>query len=246
MEHIPKIIHQTWKSANIPNQYLAWSSSWKRLHPGYEYRFWTDRDIDALIDDVFPEWKQIYENYHQRISRIDLARYLILFRYGGVYADLDEECIAPIDSLLENRQFVIGEEPRSHLNLGMAIRRNLTHLLCPTVIASVPKHPFWNHLFTWLLKSATEPGALDATGPFLLARAYSDYKGPPIDVVPSNCFYPFDKFQIMKILISELAEQEINLIRSDQDYPIWSPYDAVEAADTMLKVLKTTKNQDHA
>ena len=55
-----------------------------------------------------------------------------------------------------------------------------------------------------------------------------------------------DKFQIMKILISELAEQEINLIRSDQDYPIWSPYDAVEAADTMLKVLKTTKNQDHA
>ena len=67
-----------------------------------------------------------------------------------------------------------------------------------------------------------------------------------------------DKFQIMQILISELAEQEINLIRSelaeqeinlirsDQDYPIWSPYDAVEAADTMLKVLKTAKNQDHA
>jgi len=54
-----------------------------------------------------------------------------------------------------------------------------------------------------------------------------------------------DKFQIMQILISELAEQEIDLIRSDQDYPVWSPYDAVEAADTMLKVLKRAKNQDH-
>jgi len=55
-----------------------------------------------------------------------------------------------------------------------------------------------------------------------------------------------DKFQIMQILISELAEQEIDLIRSDQDYPVWSPYDAVEAANTMLKVLKTAKNQDNA
>jgi hypothetical protein len=55
-----------------------------------------------------------------------------------------------------------------------------------------------------------------------------------------------DKFQIMQILISELAEQEIDLIRSDQDYPVWSSYDAVEAANTMLKVLKTAKNQDNA
>ena len=55
-----------------------------------------------------------------------------------------------------------------------------------------------------------------------------------------------DKFQIMQILISELAEQEIDLIRADQNYPVWSPYDAVEAADTMLKLLKTAKNQENA
>jgi hypothetical protein len=52
-----------------------------------------------------------------------------------------------------------------------------------------------------------------------------------------------DKFHIMQILISELAQQETDLIKPDQAYPVWSPYDAVEAADTMLKVLKT---QDHA
>jgi hypothetical protein len=52
-----------------------------------------------------------------------------------------------------------------------------------------------------------------------------------------------DKFHIMQILISELAQQETDLIKPDQSYPVWSPYDAVEAADTMLEVLKT---QDHA
>jgi hypothetical protein len=55
-----------------------------------------------------------------------------------------------------------------------------------------------------------------------------------------------DKFYVMQILISELAQQEMDLIKPNQAYPVWSPYDAVEAADTMLKVLKAAKNQDHA
>jgi ribonuclease D len=46
-----------------------------------------------------------------------------------------------------------------------------------------------------------------------------------------------DKFYIMQLLISELAQQETDLIKPDQSYPVWSPYDAVDASDTMLKVL---------
>ncbi|MGJ5630837.1 hypothetical protein [Nostoc sp. CALU 1950] len=55
-----------------------------------------------------------------------------------------------------------------------------------------------------------------------------------------------DKLYIMQVLISELAQQETELIKPDQSYPVWSPYDAVEAADTMLKVLEAAKTQDHA
>ncbi|NJL20652.1 MAG: hypothetical protein HC895_07265 [Leptolyngbyaceae cyanobacterium SM1_3_5] len=55
-----------------------------------------------------------------------------------------------------------------------------------------------------------------------------------------------DKFYIMQLLISELAQQETDLIQPNQAYPIWSPYDAVEAADTMLKALQAAKTQDHA
>ncbi|MGF1601611.1 MAG: hypothetical protein ACFCU8_06250 [Thermosynechococcaceae cyanobacterium] len=55
-----------------------------------------------------------------------------------------------------------------------------------------------------------------------------------------------DKLHIMQLLISELAQQETDLIKPDQAYPVWSPYDAVEAADTMLKALQTAKAQDHA
>lgn len=54
-----------------------------------------------------------------------------------------------------------------------------------------------------------------------------------------------DKFQIVQILISELAQQETDLIKPDRAYPVWSPYDAFEAADTMLRVLQASKTQNH-
>jgi hypothetical protein len=55
-----------------------------------------------------------------------------------------------------------------------------------------------------------------------------------------------DKLYIMQVLISELAQQETDLIKPDQSYPVWSPYDAFEAANTMFKVLQDAKTQDNA
>ncbi|MGA1263199.1 MAG: hypothetical protein ACO331_04730 [Prochlorothrix sp.] len=55
-----------------------------------------------------------------------------------------------------------------------------------------------------------------------------------------------DKFYIMQLLISELAQQETDLLKADQAYPIWSPYGADAAAAIMLNVLHDAKTQDHA
>ena len=55
-----------------------------------------------------------------------------------------------------------------------------------------------------------------------------------------------DKFYVMPVLISEIAQQETDLIKPDLAYPVWSPYDAIEAADTMLKVLQAAQTQAHA
>lgn len=55
-----------------------------------------------------------------------------------------------------------------------------------------------------------------------------------------------DKFYVMQLLISELAQQETDLIKPERAYPVWSPYGADEAADTMLRVLQSAKAPDHA
>lgn len=55
-----------------------------------------------------------------------------------------------------------------------------------------------------------------------------------------------DQLYVVQVLISELAQQETDLIKPDQSYPVWSPYNAIEAADTMLEVLQAAKPQDRA
>ena len=55
-----------------------------------------------------------------------------------------------------------------------------------------------------------------------------------------------DKLYVMQVLISELSQQETDLIKPNQSYPVWSPYDAAEAADTMLKALQAAKTENHA
>lgn len=50
-----------------------------------------------------------------------------------------------------------------------------------------------------------------------------------------------EKLYIMQVLVSELAQEESELIQPGVSYPIWSPYDAYDAAATMLKVLQESK-----
>jgi hypothetical protein len=51
---------------------------------------------------------------------------------------------------------------------------------------------------------------------------------------------------LMQFLVSELAQEELDVLKPGLAYPVWSPYDAVEAADTMLAVLKAAESERHA
>ncbi len=52
-----------------------------------------------------------------------------------------------------------------------------------------------------------------------------------------------DKLYVMQFLVSELAQEQTDLLKPDLSYPVWSPYDAFEAADTMLQVLKDAEDK---
>ena len=70
----------------------------------YEYRLWNKEMCDELIND-YPHYKELYENVRYPIMKVDIIRFIILHKYGGLYADLDTK---PLVKTLKASTFIIG------------------------------------------------------------------------------------------------------------------------------------------
>ena len=46
-----------------------------------------------------------------------------------------------------------------------------------------------------------------------------------------------EKIYLLQIIVNQLAQEETNLIKPNEEYPIYSPLNAFEAGDTLFKLL---------
>jgi mannosyltransferase OCH1-like enzyme len=96
---IPKLIHQTAKTADLPENLRVYQRKVQALHPDWTYKLWTDDDNLALMRDELPEYLDVYTRLPKNIMRADMIRYAILYRRGGLYLDTDYEMLKPYDLL---------------------------------------------------------------------------------------------------------------------------------------------------
>jgi len=101
---VPRIVHQTWFEPITPDRYpnmnrLAESF---RAQDGWQYRFYTDQDVEAFLELHFPtEVLEAYQTIIPGALKADLFRYCALLVYGGVYADVDVLLEADLDAAVE-------------------------------------------------------------------------------------------------------------------------------------------------
>jgi Glycosyltransferase sugar-binding region containing DXD motif len=98
-KRIPRIIHQTWLEELTAETYPhlhRLQNSWKaQTLLGWEYRFYTDETMrDYIIEHYSSSSHQnlfldAYDALIPGAFRADLFRLLVLFKHGGVYADID-------------------------------------------------------------------------------------------------------------------------------------------------------------
>jgi len=124
---IPKVMHHVW-DGDLPPLYQNYLEECKKIHPDWEFKFWSDKDIRKLK----LEYQDLYDKSRNYAGRSDIARYEILYRFGGVYRDLDVKCYRPIDDLNHMYDFFAPIEfPTKYwqatLNNG--------------IIGAMPKHP---------------------------------------------------------------------------------------------------------
>lgn len=190
---IPKIIHQTWKNENLPKAFQRLSNTWRDMLPNWEYRLWTDEMNREFVRTHYPDFLKKFDGYPKNIQRADAIRYLLLQTYGGLYVDLDFECLKPdFVSLLEDADFVAGKEPYAH-----ARRYGIEYIICNALMASVPGHPFvdyvcWrmmNHPHGWKVRHGGD--ILSSTGPFLLTDSYRKFSHKEnLRIIEPQYLYP--------------------------------------------------------
>jgi mannosyltransferase OCH1-like enzyme len=98
---IPKIIHQTWKDENIPDKWKESVNSCKTLYSDFTYMLWTDEMMKEFISKEYPWFYDTYMSYPHQIQRCDAFRYFVLYKYGGVYFDMDIMCLKKLSSFLK-------------------------------------------------------------------------------------------------------------------------------------------------
>jgi hypothetical protein len=152
------------------------------------------------VRDHYPDFLPTFDAYSYNIQRADAIRYLVLHNLGGVYVDLDYECLRPLEPLLAEHTFVIGLEPAQH-----ASECGEDRLLCNALMASVPGHTFLEcviqHLRRQDPRALTHRDVLKSTGPIMLTQVYRAYRGNDVTVLPSNVLCPIgnDKIELGRL-----------------------------------------------
>lgn len=100
----------------------------------------------------------------------------MLYQYGGLYVDLDMECLRPIDAALNQSDCIISQEPLEHAEFLAPVG---TPLVSNALMACRPGHPFFAHVLASLPSYTgwmSWNSVLWATGPYMLTTAYHDYQ----------------------------------------------------------------------
>lgn len=167
----PNIIHQIFfkfpEQHEIPKKWLQNHEEWKRIHPQYIVKLWSSEMSEELIRELDIEFLDIYNNYPHEIQRVDAIRYFILYKYGGLYVDLDTLPSRDITPLL-NIYF------HNNTKVLLAKSQNMNNSASNWFMASTPKNTFWLHVIEEMKKRSKifyitkHITVMQTTGPGLL------------------------------------------------------------------------------
>ncbi|CAH6421276.1 DXD sugar-binding motif protein [uncultured virus] len=191
---IPKIIHHI-----APADKSKWNRKWidcfpswleKFPRPEYQHIMWNDEeDLRNFIKNNYNWFLPIFDSHNRKIIKIDFAKYFILHKYGGIYADMDMKCFKNFYKLLPNDKISIVESPYKH-------NENLQNSLMIT-----PKnHPFWLEVIKNSSNRKHMISVLDISGPRLIDDTVSKTKykinilpekfyNPKIEILPNESIY---------------------------------------------------------
>jgi mannosyltransferase OCH1-like enzyme len=170
---IPRIIHQTWKTAEITHWIFKRSQQSIRDHlPDWKYQLWTDADLDAFMKSEFAAFYERWLKLDKPIKQVDIARYCILHKFGGIYADLDFVFTRNLEELLDEEHDLFFYRSTQAL-----VKR--WDFLGNAFMVSAPRQQFWIDVTDHMLGLPAVTPVLKHTGPLALGAFYASLPEKP-------------------------------------------------------------------
>lgn len=161
---IPRTIHQIWLGdCPLPTEFRLFADGWRRLHPEWGYRLWRDGDLPELVN------REVFDAVASAAGKADVLRYELIWRFGGVYVDMDFECLRPLDPLLADVPAFIADQ-RVNRPINGLFGAEKQHGLTAALVAALPE------------SFAKHRGLFAQTGPGFLRRTFYQYLGPGFSV----------------------------------------------------------------
>jgi len=99
---IPKIIHQTFKTADLPFLTRWHISRLKKRNADYAYEFYDDSRIEQfLLAEYGQEVYRLYKKINIGAAKADFFRYAVLYKMGGIYVDIDSGINGSLNSFIK-------------------------------------------------------------------------------------------------------------------------------------------------
>lgn len=179
---IPRFLHQIWIGPDpIPEQYEPYTRTWQDLHPGWEYRLWTEDNLPVMRNRaLFDRAEDLVPAPNVQQFRADVLRYEVLWSFGGVYIDIDFECLSNIEHLIEDLEVFAAWEAQ-----GQWVNN--------AIMGAEPGLSFIDRIITGLEASAEHHKGQRpniSTGPQYLTKLHRRYPGA-LTVLPQHLFYPY-------------------------------------------------------
>lgn len=169
---IPKIIHQVWLGDEpLPMGAMDWMAAWHQQHPDWEYHLWRSPPFTLVNQYEFDTAKHLAQ-------QADILRYELLFHFGGIYADVDVECLKSFEPLLNTTAFAGYERPEDNYLCNAVIGAEVGSLFMRHLITQMPR--FWNRGLNFFFESSPIYFSL-------IAEANSDL----VVRHPEHYFYPY-------------------------------------------------------
>lgn len=111
---IPKNIFQTHKSltyiSHKPKLAKA-IDSWKRFSNEFNYYFYDNEMCSKFMSENFDEKiNQAYNMLPMAVMKADLWRYCVIYKYGGIYSDVDTVCNINPNIFINNSYLTVSPE----------------------------------------------------------------------------------------------------------------------------------------